>query len=693
MLKYTLTVLVFGCLLAALPAQFLNETFDVNLTDGGFTSAEFVFAADGTASAAGSWNNRSRLRSASEGGAAVLLGPANTGRLLSAPFDANGTELYLSFYHYFRSEGGSIQVRVIDNGGAPVFTTTIVPNLLALEETSAGKFEIIDISDILLSGSPYQLEFSVAGGTAFWLLDDITVTETRPTYPTFPRYFGLRLTTFGTPFVTDSLGSAAVPYELVIDFIPTATQAEKDDILQALGAVRKQTCVCDRLEVWELPGGDFFDPATGEPLGDPGDILERTLGSGPAGKVDNIELNLLNYNELQNEPAGPNGPLTDGLIAGLSPAPTGAIKIAVLDTGLDLDHPSLDGYVFKSIEELDGDDGDSNCYTDDVIGWNFVDNNNNPSDDHSHGTHVAGIVAQNLANCDNCVFQIIPYKTHSSYGVGTLFATACATLQASVNERVDVINASWGFYGGGSDILRAAIDTAGNYGTLVVAAAGNDSLNLVADFQHPATFTLPEIISVGAFSGTTTAPEDRADFSNYNPAFIDLLAPGIDIVSAVPDDEIDTKTGTSMSTPAVAAAAALRTCDDGRNPAATKSFLLGNANTFPVAIGEFVLDGNVLNLGDLCQEIIPTDGEPANADFSICISADGEAIDVRALRASFATDVQIVAETGVLVVTQDNVNFAAGESILLSLAGQPAGNYFVVISKGDRTLVQRLVKR
>lgn len=693
MLKYILMVLVSCCLMVALPAQFLVETFDANLTDGGFFSAEFVFAADGTASAAADWNNRSRLRSASEGGAAVLVGPANAGRLLSGSFDANGTELYLSFYHYFRSEGGSIQVRVLDNGGVPVFTTTIVPNVQSLEETSAGKFEIIDISDALAGGQPLQLEFSVIGGAAFWLLDDITVTGTRPAYPTFPRYFGERLTDFAIPFVTDSLGSAAVPYELVIDFVPTATQTEKDDILQALGAVRKQTCVCDRLEVWELPGGNFFDPATGEPLGDPGEILERTLGSGPAGEVDNIELNLLNYNELQNEPAGPNDPLTDAMIAGFDPAPTGAIKIVVLDTGLDLDHPSLDGYVFRSIEALDGDDGDSNCYTDDAVGWNFVDNNNNPSDDHSHGTHVAGIIAQNLGNCANCVFQIIPYKTHSSYGVGTLFATACATLQASVNEGADVINASWGFYGGGSAILRAAIDTAGNYGTLVVAAAGNDSLNLVADFQHPATFTLPEIISVGAFSGSATAPVGRADFSNYNPTYIDLFAPGINIVSAVPDDEIDTKTGTSMSTPAVAAAAALRTCDDGRNPAATKSFLLGNANTFPVEIGEFVLNGNVLNLGDLCPEIITTDGVPANADFSICLSEDGEEIDVKALRPSFATDVQVVGGTGVLVANQENVNFAAGENITLSLAGQPAGNYFVVITKGDRTLVQRLVKR
>lgn len=694
MLKFILSLMMAVTAMASLTAQLLPETFDADLTSGGFTTVgSFVFSADGTAAATPFWRNRSRLRSASEGGAALFEGLGNTGRLTSPQFDANGTELYLSFYHYLRTDGGQVQVQVLGAGGVPLFTTIIVPNLQAGEETSAGKFEIIDISEVLAVPQAYQVEFSIINGNVIsWLVDDIATANVRPAYPTFPRYVGEQLTIFGEPFVTDSLGAPAVPYELVIDFTPGTTPAEKDNIRQQLGAIQKETCVCDRLEVWELPGGDFFDPTTGEPLGDPGEILERKLGSGPSGNVDNIELNLLNYQELQNVPGPANAPLTPAQILGLPLAPNGAVKIAVLDSGLDLDHPALADYVFRSSETLNGTDDDNNCYADDVIGWNFVDNNNNPSDDHSHGTHVAGIVAQNLASCDNCTFQIIPYKTHSSFGVGTLFATACATLQASVNDGASVINASWGFYGGGSDILRAAIDTAGNYGSLVIAAAGNDSLNLVADFQYPATSFLPEVISVGTFSGTTPAPEDLAAFSNYNPLLVDVLAPGIAIVSSVPDDEMDEKTGTSMSTPAVAAGAALHICDNGINPVETKSFLLDNAGKFPGELGAFVSGGNVLNYADLCSEPIVTEGEKPGADFSICLLQSGNVVDIRALRSIYGAVVQIVYDEGGVVATRDNVSLATGESLMIDISDQPAGNYLVVIQRGDRTIVQRLAK-
>lgn len=693
MFKHTLAALAFSLLAAALPAQFLEESFDGNLTDGGFTSPDFVFVADGTAAASPDWGNRSRLRSATEGGAAALVGPVDVGTLVSPPFDVNGTELYLSFYHYFRSVGGDLEVRVLDVGGNVVLTVPVVPDLAAGEETSAGKFERLDLSAALSTGSPLQLEFAVTGGASFWLIDDITVTDVRPVYPTFPRYLGEQLTTFGQPFVTDYRGSAAVPFELVIDFAPGTTDAEKEDIRTQLNAVQKQTCVCDRLEVWELPGGDFFDPTTGQPLGDPGTILSGKLGAGSNGKIDNLELNLLSYHELQNEPSPANPPLTPTEIADLPSAPSGAVRVAVLDTGLDLDHPDLAGFVFRGTETLNGEDEDQNCYADDVVGWNFVDDNNNPDDDHSHGTHVAGIVAQNLANCDNCTFRIIPYKTHNSFGVGTLFATACATLQASVNDGAAVINASWGFYGGGSDLLAAAIDTAGNYGTLVVAAAGNDSLNLVADFQHPATFALPNVVSVGTFSGVATAPADRADFSNYNPAFVDLFAPGVAVESAVPGGGTEIKTGTSMSTPAVAAGAALRTCSAGNNPLGTKSYLLSNANGFPVQIGAFVLDGNVLDLGDGCPETGATNGASTGTDFSICYRPETEEVDVRALRPVFTSRIRVVDDGGTVVAERLSVSLQSAERTFLSLKGRPAGNYFVVIAKGSRTLVQRLVKR
>lgn len=688
-LKYLLPLLLLPALTAA---QFLGETFDTDLTSGGFTTpGAFVYAPDGTAAQTADWRNRSRLRSASEGGAALFPGGADVGQLFSPPFDAAGAELYLTFYHYLRTEGGTVRVSVLGNNGVPLFSTVVVPNLGAGEETSAGKFEIIDISAVLTQPQAYQLEFSVEGEVSFWLIDDITVTETRPNYPTFPRYLGEQLTGFGVPFVTDSTGAAAVPFELVIDFSDTATPADRQSIRQQIGAVQKQTCVCDRLEVWELPGGTFFDPVSGQPLGDPGDILERVVGSGPSGNVDGVELNLLNYNELQNKPPVANPPLTADDIAALPPAPDGAVRIAVLDTGLDLDHPDLAGYVFRNDDPLgDGNDDDANCYPDDAVGWNFVDNNNNPSDDHSHGTHVAGIVARQLARCQTCPFQIIPYKTHNSYGVGTLFAASCATYQAAINDGASVINASWGFYGQGSDILAAAIDTAGNYGALVTAAAGNDSLNLVADDQYPATLTLPTVVSVGSVDDPA-APTDRAAFSNYNPALVDVFAPGVSILSSVPNDATAVKSGTSMAAPAVAAAAALYVCDNGPNPTAARSFLLTTAAKFPVVLGAFVLDGNLLSFGELCNETADTGGQVFGADYNACFV--GELLSLKALRNTYLAEVEIYFQNGGLVARRTNVNLATGETLGIDLRGQPAGDYLLAIRRGERVFVERLAKR
>lgn len=695
MLRYILSFGLFLGLLSSGSAQILTEPFTADLTANGWTTTgtNFSWTADGTAAAFSStdWRNRSRLRSISRGGAALYSGTGTASTLLSPAFDAAGTELYLTFYHYLRSETGTLQVRVLGTNGVEYLRTLVVPNLEGGAETSAGKFEIIDLSAVLLEPQPYQIEFSVTGDVFFWLVDDISVVQERPDYPTFPRYFGEQLANFGLPFVTDSLGAAAVPFELVVDFADGTTQAEKDAIRQQLGAFQKETCVCDRIELWELGGGIFFDPVSGEPLGDPGEILEGTLGTTSSGNVDNIELNLLNYHELQNEAATPNAPLTEEMIQGLSAAPADAVKIAVLDTGVDLDHPDLIKYFFRNDDGLGNNlDDDANCYADDVFGWNFVDGNNNPADDHSHGSHVAGIIAQNIADCQSCSFQIIPYKTHNSYGVGTLFATSCATLQASVMDGADVINASWGFYGGGSNILKAAIDTAGNYGAIVVAAAGNDSLNLVADQQHPATFPLPEIIGVGTFE-PLGAGMGRAAFSNYNPLFVDLFAEGIDISSTIPDNDTGIKTGTSMSTPAVAAAAALRICDQGGSPIITKNYLLTNADKFPLELSEFVLNGNVLNADGLCvddDDVIEFNA--VNSSFSLCLLDEGNTLSVQALQNIVGADIEVNDDTGNLLTSRSGVSIMAGEQLAIDLSSTPSDAYIVVIRYRGRTLVQRL---
>lgn len=687
---------LFLLLASTLNGQLLVEPFNAGLNVWTAQGA-WGWAANGDANSffSADWRGRNAIRSFSEGGAALFANQEEDAQLQSPFIDipAGTSNLYLSFYQYLRSNGGQGRVIISDDSGGALREIDLLPLLTPGEETSSGDFRIIDLTDLLPGVNRIRIDFDVEGDLFFWLLDDIQLSVDEPARPTFPRSVGQSLEDFGIPFVVDSAGGAAVPYQLVLDFMPTTTQAERDNIRTQLGAIQVQTCVCDRLELWELPGGNFFDPVSGEVLGDPGDILERVLGAGSSGTIDEVELNYYNFNELQNQPPAAAMPLTTAEISSFSLAPAGAINIAILDTGLDYDHPDLAGYVFKSDDGIgDGGDQDGNCNIDDPMGWNYVDDNNNPQDDHSHGTHIAGVIAETLADCDNCDFRIIPYKTHNSYGVGTLFAASCGVLQAAVQDNAAVINASWGFYGGGGTILRNAIDTAGSYGALVFAAVGNDSLNLIADQQSPATTSLTNVVGVGAYFFNGSAEAEMAPFSNFNASFVDLLAQGVDIESSVPGGGRDLKSGTSMATPAVTAVAALYTCENGENTVATKNYLLSSATKEPGSLGLFVLDGNLLKPAAPCDEAPEISRPSTNTSFGVSFDGTTGNAVLTAFSDFQAGEISLLGKAGNLIAKQTNVSLAKGNKLGFSLDGQPSGGYLIVVRQGDRVRVESLVK-
>ena len=157
-----------------------------------------------------------------------------------------------------------------------------------------------------------------------------------------------------------------------------------------------------------------------------------------------------------------------------------AVTIAILDTGVDLNHPDLAGKIWTNPGEIPGNgiDDDGNGYIDDVNGYDFVNLDNNPQDDNGHGTHVAGIAAAGTNNgvgvagvCWNC--KILPLKVMQSSGRGSYSDIAAAVNYAS-NKGAKVINMSLGGYSD-SAVLRDALAAA--YSTSVlVAAAGNDGI-------------------------------------------------------------------------------------------------------------------------------------------------------------------------------------------------------------------------
>ncbi|MEM9526203.1 MAG: S8 family peptidase [Bacteroidota bacterium] len=685
---------------AAVPlqAQIFSDAFNADLSNWTVTGA-WVWDANGAADGITNvdWDRRTSIRSASRGGAALFANPETDGQLTSqiVTVPAGTSSAFLSFYTYYRSEGGNPRV-VIINSGAPVQEVTLLTELQSGQESSAGYFSIIDLSDLLAAGiTSFQIQFDVEGATDFWLLDDVNLTEDRPNRPSFPSYLSASLSDVGIPFIVDSTGAPAVPNQLVADFLPGVSPADRQAFRDIFKARVLRTCVCDRIELWELPGGIFFDPNTGEPLGDPSDILERTVGSGAMNEVDGLDLNYYSYNDLQTAPAGPNPPLTADDIAFLPPATNGAIKVAVLDTGLDLDHPDFNGFLFRDSDPLgDGNDDDDDCYPDNPIGWNFVDGNNNPDDNNGHGTHVSGIIADNVRPCSDCVVQIVPYKTHNNFGVGTLFATTCATLQASVEAGVDIINASWGFYGGTSEILLNAIDTANSYGATFVTAAGNDSLNLVADPQFPATYPLANIISVGAVDTLPLGTFPFANFSNYHADYVDIAAFGVEVESSLPGGGRGLKSGTSMSTPAVSAAAAIYGCEQGGELSGVKAYLLANALTGGADLNNLVLDLNVLSPNPACEDPTSIGATPTiSATFSARPNPAFTEFLVEALTDMGAAEISLYQLSGVLIETQRVSRFNRGMSVTFKVDELPAGQYLVTISAGGRLRTQRLVKR
>jgi subtilisin family serine protease len=244
--------------------------------------------------------------------------------------------------------------------------------------------------------------------------------------------------------------------------------------------------------------------------------------------------------------------------------------IAFLDTGIDWHHPDLADNIWTNTAEADGipgadDDGDG--YVDDVHGWDFINNDNNPSDDNSHGTHVAGIacaVGNNgigIAGVDWHA-KIMPIKVFQSSGRGDI-ATIVQGVYYAVAKGATVINMSFGSYAR-SLTMDAALEYA--YAQCVlVAAAGNDGASI---YPPPLGPFFPAALSYVLGVQATTSSGGLAGFSNFDPdgpvysQYSDLLnyelrAPGDGIISTIPNGNYRVYSGTSMATPVVAGAVAL----------------------------------------------------------------------------------------------------------------------------------------
>ena len=257
------------------------------------------------------------------------------------------------------------------------------------------------------------------------------------------------------------------------------------------------------------------------------------------------------------------------------------IIIAIIDTGVDTAHVDLKGKKHINLIELNGQPGvddDGNGYIDDISGWDFVNMDNGPIDDNSHGTHCAAIA---VANHDTIGIagiapnaKYMPMKGLESSGGSSASALAqCATYAA--NNGADILSMSVGGYG-----RSLAFENALAYSyafSIPVGAAGNDGICIRNDGQLCPDGRPPAPMFPGAYTFVLAAQATqqnagwsgyRAWFTNYDfdgPTFTDypddfnyeVYAPGLGIISAIPGNQYATLNGTSMACPAVAGAVAI----------------------------------------------------------------------------------------------------------------------------------------
>lgn len=184
------------------------------------------------------------------------------------------------------------------------------------------------------------------------------------------------------------------------------------------------------------------------------------------------------------------------------------ITVAILDTGVNYNHPEFAGRI--------------------VAGYDFINDDNDPMDDNGHGTHVAGTAAAgtnngigNVGICGNC--SLMPVKILSNTGSGLWSQVAAGVIFATDNG-ANVINLSLGGYSA-SSTLQAAVEYAQDHGVIVVAAAGNDHRN---DPFYPAAFQ--DVIGVSA----TNSSDQVWSLSNYGD-YVDVAAPGVIIYNTYHD--------------------------------------------------------------------------------------------------------------------------------------------------------------
>jgi RHS repeat-associated protein len=338
-------------------------------------------------------------------------------------------------------------------------------------------------------------------------------------------------------------------HELLVRFRAGLGQQEKDRVIAAVGARNKRKLQGDSgIEQLELPASRDVDSAALQMLADP-----RVELAEPNFLISKAELlpNDTHFNEqwaLRNtgQDGGHFGSDVNTGSAWSTTTGSKATVIAVIDSGIDFTHPDLATNQWTNPRPS----------ANDLHGWDYVTNDAEIQDGQGHGTAVAGIIA---AEGDN-TFGIAGVMWHASLmslrvldntGTGDI-ASAIEAIDYATTHGAQVINLSWGTTAE-SFALKDALTRALRRDVAVVCSAGNDGKNLEASPYYPASFGLPNLISVAA----TDNFDQLASWSNWGAQNIAVAAPGINLLTTKMGGGYGNVSGTSAAVPLVTGIAGL----------------------------------------------------------------------------------------------------------------------------------------
>ncbi len=291
-----------------------------------------------------------------------------------------------------------------------------------------------------------------------------------------------------------------------------------------------------------------------------------------------------------------------------------SVVVAIIDTGVNINHPDLKDNIYVNQAEANGVagvDDDNNGFVDDVSGWDFVKNKANGVDENGHGTHCAGTIAGVGDNSSGVVgvswrSKILPVRFLDADGSGTL-ESAVSAINYATKMGAQIQSNSWGG-GGYSETLKEAIVKANDAGILFIAAAGNESNNNDANATYPATYDVPNILSVAAMDNKGTL----ASFSNYGKKTVHVAAPGVKVWSTFLNT-YKCLSGTSMATPHVSGVAALLLAHEPSLTAIeAKSRLISTAKPYSQLLRKVASGGYVDAYAALTNSTPPPDeNDPA----------------------------------------------------------------------------------